>query len=47
MDGAARVVSYRFGPTLRRRWGGFVTLVVLLGLVAGVAMAAIASKSWR
>ena len=34
--------SYRFRATFRRRWAGYLTLVVLIGLVGGVAMAAVA-----
>ncbi len=33
---------YRFRATLRRRWAGYVTLAVLIGLVGGVALAAVA-----
>jgi hypothetical protein len=35
-----RVLWYRFRVTLRRRLGGYVMLAVLIGLVGGVAMAA-------
>lgn len=42
-DGSAwRVAGYRFGPTLPRRWGGYLAIVVLVGLVGGLAMASIA-----
>ncbi len=37
-----RESSYRFRATFRRRWAGYLTLVVLIGLVGGVAMAAAA-----
>ena len=37
-----RESSYRFRATFRRRWAGYLTLVVLIGLVGGVAMAAVA-----
>ena len=37
-----RESSYRFRATFRRRWTGYLTLVVLIGLVGGVAMAAVA-----
>jgi hypothetical protein len=33
-----RVAGYRFRATLRRRWGGYLTLVLLIGLVGGVAL---------
>ena len=36
---AARVVWYRFRITLHRRWGGYLALAVLIGVVGGVAMA--------
>ena len=43
MSGRAwRVAWYRFCATLHRRWSGYVALVLLLGLVAGLGMAAIA-----
>jgi FtsX-like permease family len=38
---AARVAWYRFRATFRRRLGGYLTLAVLIGLVGGVAMAAV------
>jgi hypothetical protein len=37
-----RVVSYRFKVTFRRRWGGYLSLVLLIGLVGGIAMGALA-----
>ena len=37
-----RESSYRFRATFRQRWTGYLTLVVLIGLVGGVAMAAVA-----
>ena len=37
-----RESSYRFRATFRRRWAGYLTLAVLIGLVGGVAMAAVA-----
>lgn len=36
------VIWYRFLATFRRRWPGYLTIVVLIGLVGGVAMASIA-----
>jgi FtsX-like permease family len=33
-----RVAGYRFRATFRRRWGGYVTLALLIGLVGGVAL---------
>jgi hypothetical protein len=35
---AVRVAWYRFRATFRRRWGGYLALTVLIGLVGGVAM---------
>jgi hypothetical protein len=35
---AFRVAWYRFGRTLRRRWTGYLTITLLLGLVGGLAM---------
>jgi len=37
-----REAAYRFRATLRRRWAGYLILVVLIGLVGGVALAAVA-----
>jgi hypothetical protein len=36
-----RLAWYRFRATFRRRWSGYVALAVLVGLVGGVAMAAV------
>jgi hypothetical protein len=33
---ALRVATYRFRATFGRRWGGYVALVVLIGLVGGL-----------
>ena len=38
-----RVAWYRFRVTFGRRWGSYVSLVLLIGLVAGLAMGAIAA----
>ncbi len=40
---ALRVAWYRFGVTFRRRWGGYLALVLLVGLVGGLAMGSIAA----
>jgi hypothetical protein len=34
---------YRFRATFGRRWGGYLTVVVLIGLIGGIAMASIAA----
>jgi hypothetical protein len=36
-----RVAGYRFPETFRRRWGGYLALAVLIGLVGGVAMGSV------
>jgi FtsX-like permease family len=36
------VVWYRFRATFRRRWGGYLAIVLLVGLVGGLAMASLA-----
>jgi hypothetical protein len=38
--GTARLVWYRFRATLRRRLGGYLALAALVGLIGGIAMAA-------
>jgi hypothetical protein len=38
-----RVAWYRLRATFGRRWGGYLTLVLLIGLVGGIAMASIAA----
>ncbi|HEX9547391.1 MAG TPA: hypothetical protein VF942_08640, partial [Acidimicrobiales bacterium] len=37
------IARYRFGVTLARRWGGYLALVLLIGLVGGIALASIAA----
>ena len=37
-----RVAWYRFRATFSHRWSGYLTIVLLIGLVGGVAMGAIA-----
>ena len=34
---------YRFRATFARRWGGYLSVVVLIGLIGGIAMASIAA----
>ena len=41
-----RVAWYRFAATLGRRWGGYLTLVLLIGLIGGIAMGSVAA-AWR
>jgi hypothetical protein len=38
---ATQVLWYRFRATFRRRWAGYLTLAVLIGLLGGVAMASL------
>lgn len=38
-----RLASYRFRATLKRRWGGYLSIVLLIGLVGGLAMGAVAA----
>ena len=38
-----RSMWYRFGATLGRRWGGYLALILLVGLVGGLAMGSIAA----
>lgn len=42
MNGEALAVAwYRFRATLHRRWGGYLAVVLLVGLVGGLAMGAV------
>ncbi len=43
MGRVLRVAWYRFGATFGRRWGGYLSLVLLVGLVGGVALASAAA----
>jgi len=38
-----RVAGYRFRSTFRHRWGGYLSLVLLVGLVGGLSMGALAA----
>ena len=37
-----RVARYRFRATFGRRWGGYLAIVLLIGTLGGIAMAAVA-----
>jgi hypothetical protein len=41
MRQARRVAWYRFRATFARRWGGYLSVVLLIGLIGGTAMASI------
>ncbi|MGA3355058.1 MAG: ABC transporter permease [Acidimicrobiales bacterium] len=43
MSQVLRVASYRFRTTFGRRWGGYLSMVLLIGLIGGIAMASIAA----
>jgi hypothetical protein len=38
-----RVGWYRFAATFGRRWGGYLTLVLLIGLIGGIALGSVAA----
>src|SRR5215469_5628610 len=40
---AVRVAGYRFRATFGDRWGGYLALVLLIGLVGGLALGAVAA----
>jgi len=40
--GTLRVSWYRFRTTFGRRWGGYLAVVLLVGLIGGIAMASMA-----
>ena len=40
---ALRVAGYRFRVTFGDRWGGYLALVLLIGLVGGLALGAVAA----
>src|SRR5271170_5756150 len=42
MNQVLRVAWYRFRATFVRRWGGYLAIVLLVGLLGGLAMGAIA-----
>jgi hypothetical protein len=42
-EGVVRVAWYRFRCTLRSAWGGYLALVLLLGLVGGLAIGSVAA----
>src|ERR1035438_4991828 len=37
------VARYRFRATFHRRWGGYLAIVLLIGLIGGIAMGSIAA----
>ncbi|MDQ1435549.1 MAG: hypothetical protein QOF59_2365, partial [Actinomycetota bacterium] len=37
-----RVAWYRFRATFRRRWGGLLAIVLLIGLIGGLAIGVVA-----
>jgi hypothetical protein len=50
------VAWYRFTATFGRRWGGYLAIVLLIGMIGGIAMASVAAarrtqprirRSWR
>ncbi len=42
MSHTLRVASYQFRTTIRRRWGGYLSLMLLITLVGGLSMASLA-----
>ena len=42
MERSVGLAHVRFSSTLRRRWGGYLALVVLVGVVGGLGLGALA-----
>ncbi|HEX3979915.1 MAG TPA: ABC transporter permease, partial [Acidimicrobiales bacterium] len=42
-SGTVRLAAYRFRATFHRRWTGYLTIVLLVGLIGGLAMASVAA----
>ncbi len=42
-SGTLRPAGYRFRTTFHRRWTGYLTIVLLVGLIGGLAMASVAA----
>jgi hypothetical protein len=40
-SGTLRIARYRFKTTFRRRWGDYAVLVLLIGLIGGIAMGSV------
>ena len=45
MSQVFRVAWYRFRATFGRQWGGYLSIVVLIGLLGGLAMGAVAGAA--
>ena len=43
MSQVIRVAWYRFRATFGRRWGGYLTIIVLIGGIGGIAIGSIAA----
>ena len=46
-SGTLRPAGYRFRTTFHRRWTGYLTIVLLVGLIGGLAMASVAAGCAR
>ncbi len=42
-SGTVRLTGYRFRATLAQRWSGYLSVVLLVGLIGGLAMASVAA----
>ena len=43
MGRAVRVAGYRFRATFAKRWSGYLSVVLLIGLIGGLSMASVAA----